>query len=168
MGIVLEIITMLIQGVFALLFTSFAFSLGAETENRHGGYGYHEHDFEDDDDDHEEFAPMRELTMPESRHGCHDDYADCRVNRRQSCRISPRKCRKTCGRCEFAPERTLEEDLPEALEADFPVEAERQSYNFEDNDGEGNDDDDEDDDDDDDWSVNFNDGCNGCEKAPPV
>merc|ERR1719234_1587462 len=150
---------MLIQGVFALLFTSFAFSLGAETENRHGGYGYHEHDFQDDDDDHdhedednEEFAPMRELPMPESRHGCHDDYSDCR---RQSCRINPRKCKKTCGRCEFAPERTLEEDIPDALKADFAVQAERQAYNFAD-------------DDDDDFAVNFNDGCNGCEKAPPV
>merc|ERR1719370_2153959 len=123
--IVLEIIAMLIQGVFALLFTSFAFSLGAETENRHGGYGYHEHDsqdffddhdHDDDDDDNEEFAPMRELPMPESRHGCHDDNPDCRDNRRQSCRISPRKCKKTCGRCEFAPERTLEKDLPDAFE----------------------------------------------------
>merc|ERR1719370_2484028 len=92
--IVLEIIAMLIQAVFALLFTSFAFSLGAETENRHGGYGYHEHDSQDFFDDHDH---------DEDDHD-HDDDPDCRDNRRQSCRISPRKCKKTCGRCEFAPE----------------------------------------------------------------
>ena len=165
---------MIIQAVLALLFTSFAFSLGAETEDRHMKYRYHEHDFdEDDDDDHddddhdhddedddnEEFAPMRELPIPESRQGCYDDFPECTE---RSCRFSPRKCKKTCGRCEFAPERALEKDLPEAFETDFDVEAERQAYNFEDDD-----DDDDAGDDDDDFAVNFNDGCNGCEKAPP-
>merc|ERR1719320_1574256 len=115
---------------------------------------------------------MRELPMPESRQGCYDDFPECT---KQSCRFSPRKCKKTCGRCEFAPERTLEKDLPEALETDLAVEAERQAYNFED-DGDDDEDDDDDDagdddddagDDDDDFAVNFNDGCNGCEKAPP-
>merc|ERR1719265_2676054 len=103
---------MIIQAVLALLFTSFAFSMGAETEDRHMKYRYHEHDFDDDDDDddhddddhdhddedddNQEFAPMRELPIPESRQGCYDDNDDCRENRERSCRFSPRKCKKTC------------------------------------------------------------------------